>query len=187
MAERARRLRPRMNAVITAILAPGGEATPVPTCFLERNWLDLREALAKRVHSEPVHREAIARWVAVRNPAVRTWLAPIEEALIEVATQAILQTPERAPLAPYCGEERVAAGVRSAVTFRGEPARARLGRYLVRLTPGTPWYETIRQITLPPADVRSGAIVPATARIMPPYPLTRDQASWTGSRCSVTA
>ena len=151
LAERARRLRPRMHGVVLAILAAGGETTAVPSCFLERNWIDLRDALVQRVRSDPMHREAIARWLATRHPAVRKWLSPIDEALIDVATQAILHTPERAPLVPFCGEERVAEGVRSAVTFRGEPARARLGKYLARLTPGTAWYETIKGMMVPPS------------------------------------
>ena len=150
MAERARRLRPQVFVVIAAILADGGEATAVPTRFLERNWIDLRDALVQRVRSDALHREQIARWLATRPPAVRGWLAPIDVALIDVATQAILHTPERAPLAPFCGEDRVAEGVRTAVTFRGEPARARLGKYLARLTPGTEWYETIRAMMVPP-------------------------------------
>ena len=151
LAERARRLRPRMHGVVLAILAEGGETATVPSCFLERNWIDLRDALVQRVRSDPMHREAIARWLATRHPAVRKWLSPIDEALIDVATQAILHTPERAPLVPFCGEERVAEGVRSAVTFRGEPARARLGKYLARLTPGTAWYETIKGMMVPPS------------------------------------
>ena len=150
LAERARRLRPQVFTVIAAILGAGGERTPVPTWFLERNWIDLRDALTQRVRSDPMQREATARWLSARHPAVRKWLAPIEEALIDVATQAILQTPERAPLAPFCGHERVAEGVRSAVTFRGEPARARLGKYLARLTPGTEWYEIIKEMMVPP-------------------------------------
>jgi hypothetical protein len=81
---------------------------------------------------------------------VRDRLHPVEDALVDVVTQAILHTPERAPLAPYFGDERVAEGVRSAVTFRGAPARARLGNYLARLSPGTAWYETIREMTVPP-------------------------------------
>jgi hypothetical protein len=151
LAERARRLRPLMHRVVTEILAAGGEATPVPSYFLERNWIDLRDTLVQRVRNEPMHRDAVARWVAARHPAVRSWLQPIEEALIDVTTQAILHSPERAPLLPFCGDDRVAEGVRSAVTFRGEPARKRLSAYLARLTPGTAWYETIREITLPPA------------------------------------
>jgi hypothetical protein len=68
------------------------------------------------------------------------------DALIDVATQSILDTPQRAPLIPYCGEDRVADRVRTAVRFRGEPARERLSAYLARLTPGTEWYETIRSM-----------------------------------------
>lgn len=151
LAERARRIRPRMHAVVAAILAPGGESAAIPGWFLERNWIDLRDALVQRVRNEPMHREAIARWLAARDPAVHTRMQAIEEALVDVATQAILHTPERAPLAPFCGEERVAHGVRTAVTFRGEPARARLAKYFARLTPGTAWYETIKAMTVSPA------------------------------------
>ena len=150
LAERARRLRPRMQLVVAAILAEGGESTVVPSWFLERNWLDLRDTLVQRVRSEPMHRERIARWLAGRHPAVRAWLHPIEDALVDVTTQAILHTPERAPLKPFCGDDRVAEGVRTAVTFRGEPARVRLGNYLARLTPGTEWYDTIREMMVPP-------------------------------------
>lgn len=150
LAERARRLRPRMHAVVVAILAQGERAAAIPSWFLERNWVDLRDALVQRVRIEPMHREGIARWVAAQPPAVRARLHAVEDALVDVVTQAILHTPERAPLAPYFGDERVAEGVRSAVTFRGEPARVRLGHYLARLTPGTPWYETIREMTVPP-------------------------------------
>lgn len=151
MAERARRLRPLMQVVVTTILAQGANAAPVPSWFLERNWLDLRDTLVQRVRIEPMHREAITDWVMARHPAIRAWLQPVEDALVDVATQAILHTPERAPLAPYLGDDRVAEGVRTAVTFRGEPARARLSKYLARLTPGTEWYETIRAMTVPPA------------------------------------
>lgn len=150
LAERARRIRPRMHAVVAAILAEGGESAAIPPWFLERNWIDLRDALTQRVRHEPMHREAIARWLAVREPVVRQRMLPVETALVDVATQAILHTPERAPLAPFCGDDRVADGVRSAVTFRGDPARARLARYLERLPPGTPWYETIRAMLVPP-------------------------------------
>jgi hypothetical protein len=146
LAERARRLRPRMHAVVTEILTRGADAGRVPSWFLERNWLDLRDTLVQRIRSEAVHREAITDWYLAQHPAVRKWLRPIEDALIEVATQAILDTPLKAPLAPYCGDERVAERVRTAVTFRGEPARARLSAYLGRLTPGTEWYEAIRGI-----------------------------------------
>ena len=154
LAERARRLRPRMHVVVAKILERGADAGPVPTWFLERNWVDLREVLVQRVRSEPVHREAITSWFRAQHPVVRDWLRPIEESLIEVTTQAILQTPQRAPLAPYCGDERVAERVKTAVSFRGEPARARLSTYLARLTPGTDWYETIRGIMDPPASRR---------------------------------
>ena len=150
LAERARRLRPRMHGVVTRILAKGADAGPVPSWFLERNWVDLRDALVQRIRNEPMHREAITGWFRAQHPAVQMWLRPIEEALIEVATQAILQTPQRAPLAPYCGGDRVAEKVRTAVGFRGEPARVRLSAYLARLTPGTEWYETIRGIMEPP-------------------------------------
>ena len=146
LAERARRLRPRMQAVVREILAGGAEAGAVPQWFLERNWADLRETLVQRIRSEPVHREAITGWFRAQHPAVRAWLQPIEDALVDVATQSILDTPQRAPLAPYCGEHRVAERVRTAVTFRGEPARARLSAYFARLTPGTEWYETVRSI-----------------------------------------
>ena len=156
LAERARRLRPRMHAVVTDILARGAAAGAVPPWFLERNWADLRDTLVQRVRSEPVHRESITGWLRAQHPAVRTWLQPIEDALIDVATQSILDTPQRAPLQPYCGEQRVAERVRTAVTFRGEPARARLSAYLARLTPGTEWYETIRGIMdLPSAQRRA--------------------------------
>jgi hypothetical protein len=150
LAERARRLRPRMHEFIAGILAGGNESCAVPRYFLERNWVDLREALTQRVKSDPSRREEIALWLAARPAAVRAWLQPIEDALIDVATQAILHTPERAPLAPFCGDDRVADGVRTAVIFRGEPARERLGKYLARLTPGTVWYETIEAMMVPP-------------------------------------
>jgi hypothetical protein len=154
--ERARRLRPQMQLVVTNILARGAAAGGVPQWFLERNWADLRETLVQRIRSEPMHRESITGWFRAQHPAIRTWLQPIEDALIDVATQSILDTPQRAPLAPYCGENRVAERVRTAVTFRGEPARARLSAYLARLTPGTEWYETIRSIMdLPPAPRRA--------------------------------
>lgn len=150
LAERARRLRPRMHVVVAAIVAQGAEAAAVPSWFLDRNWIDLRDTLVQRVRNEPMHREGIARWFAARHPAVRARLQPVEEALIDAATQAILHVPERAPLAPYFGDDRVAEGVRAAVTFRGEPARGRLAKYLARLTPGTAWYETIHAIMVPP-------------------------------------
>lgn len=145
LAERARRLRPRMHAVVSAILV-GGEQPSVPTWFLERNWLDLRDTLVQRVKNEPIHREAIARWLAAQPAGVFARLQAVEDALVDVTTQAILYTPERAPLAPYCGEERVVDAVRSAANFRGEPQRVRLRTYLSRLTPGTPWYDTIARI-----------------------------------------
>jgi hypothetical protein len=154
LAERARRLRPMMQAVVREILARGAGAGAVPSWFLERNWADLRETLVQRIRSEPVHRESITGWFRAQHPAVRTWLQPIEDALIDVATQSILDTPQRAPLEPYCGENRVAERVRTAVTFRGEPARARLSAYLARLTPGTAWYETIRSIMDRPSEPR---------------------------------
>lgn len=146
LAERARRLRPQMHAFVATIFARGAATPAVPAWFLERNWADLRDTLVKRVRHEPMHREVIARWLAAQTPAVRAHLQPVEDELVDVATQAILHTPQRAPLAPYCGDERVAEGVRTAVAFRGEPARARLAGYLARLTPGTPWYDTIRGI-----------------------------------------
>ena len=151
LAERARRLRPRMHEVVAAILAEGEGAGGIPAWFLERNWIDLRDTLTQRVRSDAMKRGVIARWVAAQPGAVRARLSAIEDALVDVTTQAILHTPERAPLEPYCGVERVAEGVRSAVTFRGEPARARLMKYLARLTPGTSWYDTIQQMTIPPA------------------------------------
>jgi hypothetical protein len=154
LAERARRLRPRMHVVVADILARGADAGAVPPWFLERNWVDLRETLVQRIRSDPVHRVAITCWFRAQHPAVRTWLQPIEDALIDVATQSILDTPQRAPLEPYCGENRVADRVRTAVTFRGEPARVRLSAYLARLTPGTEWYETIRGIMDRPPDSR---------------------------------
>ncbi len=150
MAERARRLRPRMQVVVSAILAQGADAGAIPSWFLERNWIDLRDTLVQRVRIEPMHRLAITQWLKARHPAVRAWLQPVEDALVDVATQAILHSPERAPLAPYLADDRVADGVRTAVTFRGEPARARLTKYLDRLMPGTAWYETIRAMTVPP-------------------------------------
>ena len=51
MAERARRIRPRMHAVVANILERGGEAERIPAYFLERNWIDLRDALTQRVRS----------------------------------------------------------------------------------------------------------------------------------------
>lgn len=146
MAERARRLRPQMNAFVAAILAHGARASDVPWWFLERNWLDLRDTLAQRVRWEPMHRETVVAWLGTQPPEVRAHMQPVEDALVDAAIQAILHTPQRAPLAPYCGAERVAEGVRTAVAFRGEPARVRLSGYLARLAPGTPWYETIRGI-----------------------------------------
>ena len=154
LAERARRLRPRMHAVVTDILARGADAGGVPPWFLERNWADLRDTLVQRIRSDPGHREAITRWFRAQHPAVRAWLQSIEDTLIDVATQSILDTPQRAPLEPYCGENRVAERVKTAVTFRGEPARARLSAYLERLTPGTEWYETIRSIMDRPSEQR---------------------------------
>jgi len=154
LAERARRLRPQMHAVVADILARGADAGRVPSWFLERNWVDLRDTLVQRIRSDPTRREVITGWFRVQHPAVQMWLRPIEEALIDVATQSILDTPQRAPLAPYCGENRVAERVRTAVTFRGEPARARLSAYLARLTPGTEWYEAIRSILDRPPEPR---------------------------------
>lgn len=149
LAERARRLRPKMHAFVTDILAEAPEAAVVPAWFLERNWVDLRDTLAQRVRHEPMHREVIARWIVTQPQDVQAWMQPVEDMLVDVATQAILHTPLRAPLAPFCGDERVAEGVRTAVSFRGEPARVRLAGYLARLTPGTPWYETISAILGP--------------------------------------
>ena len=143
-----------MHAVVADILAHGAAAAAVPSVFLERNWIDLRETLVQRIRSDPTHRESITSWFRGQHPAIRTWLKPIEDTLIDVATQSILDTPQRAPLEPWCGEHRVADRVRTAVTFRGEPARARLSAYLARLTPGTEWYETIRSIMDRPADHR---------------------------------
>lgn len=149
MNERARRIRPRMHAFAASVLAHGAAAGNVPSWFLERSWIDLRDTLVQRGKNEPMHREAIAEWVAAQHPAVRKWLRPVEESLIDVATQAILHAPQRAPLAPYCGEDRVAEAVRTAVNYRGEYARERLAGYLARLAPGTDWYETIRGIVDP--------------------------------------
>ena len=154
LAERARRLRPRMHVVVAEILARGADAGAVPPSFLERNWADLRDTLVQRIRSEPVQRATITRWFRAQHPAVRVWLQPIEDVLVDVATQSILDTPQRAPLEPYCGESRVVERVRTAVKFRGEPARARLSAYLARLTPGTQWYETIRGIVDPPSEPR---------------------------------
>ena len=154
LAERARRLRPQMHTVVADILSRGAEAGRVPSWFLERNWVDLRETLVQRIRSTPPNREAITSWLGAQHPAVRAWLRPIEDALIDTATQSILDTPQRAPLAPYCGDDRVAERVRTAVTFRGEPARARLSAYLARLTPGTEWYDTIRGILDPASAPR---------------------------------
>jgi hypothetical protein len=139
-----------MHAVVASILADGGQAPPIPSWFLERNWIDLRDALVQRVRNEPMHQEKIAGWLSAQPESVRVRLRQVEDVFVDVATQSILHAPERAPLAPFFGVERVAEGVRSAVTFRGEPARVRLQKYLVRLTPGTAWYETIQAITLPP-------------------------------------
>ena len=146
LAERARRIRPRMHAFVTSILAQGAEAGAVPSWFLERNWLDLRDTLIQRGRNEPLRREAIAEWLAGQPSTVRARLHAVEEALIDIATHEILQVPQRAPLAPYCGTATVAERVRTAVGYRGDPARVRLAGYLERLPPGTPWYETIREI-----------------------------------------
>ncbi len=150
LAERARRLRPLMHGVAADIFAKGAGAAPIPTRFLDRNWLDLRDALAQRARIEPDHRESIAQWLMAQDATVHDRFTPVEEALIDVATQAILHAPERAPLAPYLGADVVAARVRTAVNFRGEAARTRVSTYLARLAPGTPWYETIREMTLQP-------------------------------------
>jgi hypothetical protein len=146
VAERARRLRPQMNAFVAQIVARGAAAGPVPQHFVERNWSDLRDSLAQRVRHEPMHRGQVADWLAARPPELHGYFAPVADALVHEVTQAILQTPQRAPLRPFCGEERVAEGVRTAVGFRGEPARVRLAGYLERLPPGTPWHATIRGI-----------------------------------------
>jgi hypothetical protein len=154
LAERARRLRPLMHTVVAEILERGADASAVPRWFLQRNWVDLRDTLVQRIRSEPGHRASITGWFRAQHPAVRTWLKPIEDTLIDVATQSILDTPQRAPLEPYCGENRVADRVRTAVMYRGEPARARLSAYLDRLTPGTAWYDTIRSIMDRPSETR---------------------------------
>lgn len=146
MADRARRLRPEMHAHVARILDLGAEAPPVPSHFLRRNWLDLRDALTQRVRNEPMFREVIARWFLAQDPSIRKWMRPVEDALVHAATQSILHSWHRAPLAPYLGDERVADGIRTAVAFRGEPARERLASYLERLEPGTAWYATIREI-----------------------------------------
>ena len=146
LAERARRIRPRMHAFVTGILARGADAGAVPSWFLERNWLDLRDTLIQRGRNEPLRREAIAGWLAEQPSAVRARLHAVEDALIDIATHEILQVPQRAPLAPYCGTATVAERVRTAVGYRGDPARVRLAGYLDRLQPGTQWYETIRAI-----------------------------------------
>jgi hypothetical protein len=156
LAERARRIRPRMHAVVADILDHGEDAAPIPTWFLARNWLDLRDALTQRVRHEPMHREHIARWFTSRPPELRVRFKPIEDALIDVATQAILHEPETAPLAPFLGDAIVAERVRSATNFRGPPARARLAKYLARLTPGTAWYDTIRSFVTPEDSRRVG-------------------------------
>lgn len=150
MAERARRLRPEVHAHVGLILEQGAGTPPVPKWFLKRNWLDLRDTLTQRVRHEPMHREVIARWLVAQAAPIRAWMKPVEEALVYAATQAILQASYRAPLAPYLGDERVADGIRTAVAFRGEPARERLAGYLARLEPGTAWYETIREIVEEP-------------------------------------
>jgi hypothetical protein len=156
LAERARRIRPRMHVVVANILEKGGNAEPIPTWFLARNWIDLRDALTQRVRSEPVHRDQITRWLESRPAPIRARFKPIEDALIDVATQAILHHPESAPLAPYLGDTIVEERVRSATTFRGAPARLRLSKYLARLSPGTSWYEKIRSMVAPEESRRAG-------------------------------
>ncbi|HEX5581613.1 MAG TPA: hypothetical protein VFX39_08560 [Gemmatimonadaceae bacterium] len=151
MAERARRLRPEVHAHVALILEHGAGTPPVPRWFLKRNWHDLRDTLTQRVRHEPMHREPIARWLVAQPAPIRAWMKPVEEALVYAATQAILHAWHRAPLAPYLGDERVADGIRTAVAFRGEPARERLAGYLARLEPGTAWYETIREIVEDPS------------------------------------
>lgn len=146
VAERARRLRPQMNALVAQIVVRGVDAGPVPRHFTERNWMELRDTLVQRVRHEPMHREQIAAWVAARPAELQEHFAPVEDALVDVAIQAILHTPQRAPLRPYCGDDRVAEGVRRAVAFRGDPARVRLSGYLMRLAPDTAWHATIREI-----------------------------------------
>ncbi len=146
LAERARRIRPRMHAVVAQILDVGDKADAIPSWFLARNWIDLRDALTQRVRSDPTHRVQIAQWLQSRPAEVRAQFAPTEEALIDVATQAILHNPETAPLAPYVAADVVAERVRRATAFRGAPARTRLGSYLARLAPNTPWCDTIREM-----------------------------------------
>lgn len=146
MADRARRLRPAVHAHVARILEQGRAAPHVPRNFLKRNWLDLRDALTQRVRHEPMFREVIAEWFLAQKAPVKVWMRPVEDALIHAATQAILHASHRAPLAPFLGDERVADGIRTAVAFRGEPARARLADYLARLEPGTEWYATISEI-----------------------------------------
>jgi hypothetical protein len=150
LAERARRIRPRMHAFVTALLDGRPEAAVVPSWFLDRNWLDLRDALVGRVKNEPLKRPAVVQWLASQPADVRHRMQAVEETLIDVATQAILHAPEQAPLAPYCGASIVAERVRTAVGYRGAPARARLARYLARLPRGTAWYETISALTEAP-------------------------------------
>ncbi|HEY0971954.1 MAG TPA: hypothetical protein VGE02_13370 [Gemmatimonadales bacterium] len=149
MAERARRLRPEVHAHVALIFAHGADTAPVPRWFLRRNWMDLRDTLAQRVRHEPMHREVIGQWLVAQVAPVRAWMKPVEDALVYAATQAILHASHRAPLVPYCDAERVADGIRTAVAFRGEPARERLAGYLARLEPGSDWYETIRGIVEP--------------------------------------
>ena len=45
MAERARRLRPEMNAFVARIIQRGADVGPVPRHFVERNWMELRDTL----------------------------------------------------------------------------------------------------------------------------------------------
>ena len=76
--------------------------------------------------------------------------APARDALVAILLNA--SGTLRAPLAPYCGADVVAARVRTAVNYRGDYARIRLAGYLARLTPGTAWYEAMREIVEPPAE-----------------------------------
>lgn len=156
IAERARRIRPRVLAMVTEVITKGEAAAPVPSYFVPRSWADLRDLLVQRVRIEPGLREVITRWLLAQPAATRAFMAPIEAALMDVTTHAILHTPDIAPLAPYLGEEVVAERVRTAVNFRGAPARARLAKYLERLTPGGAWFDTIHAIVVPAANLRAG-------------------------------
>lgn len=156
VAERARRIRPRVLAMVTEVITKGDAACPVPTCFVPRSRADLRDLLVQRVKIEPGLRAVITRWLVAQPPATRAFMAPIEAALVDVTTHAILHAPETAPLAPYLGDDVVAERVRTAVNYRGAPARARLATYLQRLPSGTPWYGTIHAIVMPPAPAAAG-------------------------------